>query len=245
MSYNQLKIKDIEQIYEKIYFNACELIEDAELLYDHNRYARAYLAAQIAFEELGKLPMLYTTALNLYNGIDIEWKDLNFKLRNHKAKTSLSLAIVMMFEKFIIKYEEEDRGYTKGDKFIMPKDMASFKEILDNDLFSIDMERFYKAFKDTDMQKDFLLRKDIAEYMNDYKNHSLYADFKEGVFLMPSEIIDRETCRKRLQTVLLQKKYLEMTALHKNGFRLYKYEENQGYSDLREIIDEKIKGWEK
>ncbi|PFF31879.1 hypothetical protein CN327_18265 [Bacillus cereus] len=46
------------------------------------QYARAYLCAHIAFEEFGKLPMLYTVALNVYNGIKTDWKRLNKRIRD-------------------------------------------------------------------------------------------------------------------------------------------------------------------
>lgn len=62
MSFNQLKVEDIEGISLKIYENANELLEDAELLYNHEKYARAHACAQFSIEEFGKLPMLYTVA---------------------------------------------------------------------------------------------------------------------------------------------------------------------------------------
>lgn len=82
MSFNQLKLEDIKKIYTKIYENACELIDEAEILLQHKKYARAYLSAHISVEEFGKLPMLHSVALNVHNGVKVDWKALNKRLRN-------------------------------------------------------------------------------------------------------------------------------------------------------------------
>lgn len=240
MGYNQLKIEDIENIYSKIYFNACELIEDAELLYKYERYARSYLAAQIAFEELGKLPMLYTVAIKLHNGIEVNWKDISSRLRNHRTKSSTSLSIVEMFEKAFIQLEDVGGLLQEGDKLIMPHDIESFKKILDNNSFTFNFLEVFKSYKEEDLGEEYLIRQSKAKYLNDYKNHSLYSDFREGEFLMPSEIIDEEKCRRRLRAVLLQQKIAEITIKNQDGLILFKYGESHFYNALKDIVDEKI-----
>ncbi len=48
--------------------NAAELLQDAELLFRHKRYARAFSLTVLALEELAKPPLLL-------NGIFIESRD--------------------------------------------------------------------------------------------------------------------------------------------------------------------------
>ncbi|WP_045515791.1 AbiV family abortive infection protein [Neobacillus niacini] len=72
MSFNQLKVEDIEKIFSKIYENACELLEESEILYNNGKHARAYLCAHIAFEEFGKLPMLNSVAIDVFFGKNID-----------------------------------------------------------------------------------------------------------------------------------------------------------------------------
>lgn len=241
MSFNQLKVEDIEAIYKKIYSNACELIEDAELLYEHQRYARSYLSAQIAFEELGKLPMLFTAALKLYNGSKVDWRDLSSRLRNHKTKNSSSFAIAMMFSRAFTMIEGKDGEDKTEEEYDIPRDLETFKELLNENVYAIDIIEIFRGFKEGDLKQDYLIRKALSEYLNDLKNHSLYADFKDGQFLKPSEVIDEEKCRKRLKTVLLQQKFAEITIQKQGGFKLFKYENAHYYNALREIIDERMK----
>jgi len=54
LSLNQLKVKEVEELFNKIYDNACELLDDAEILFSKKKYARAYFCSHIAFEEFGK-----------------------------------------------------------------------------------------------------------------------------------------------------------------------------------------------
>jgi AbiV family abortive infection protein len=85
LSLNQLKVEEVEEIFKKIYDNACELLDDAEILFSHKKYARAYLCSHIAFEEFGKLPMLNSVALGICYGKKVDWKKFNRRFRNHKS----------------------------------------------------------------------------------------------------------------------------------------------------------------
>lgn len=95
---------EIEEVFKKIYDNACELLDDAELLFRHKKYARAYLCSHIAFEEFGKLPLLNTVALDIHYGKKVDWKKLNRMFRNHKSKITQSYtAIIMILNDFLKK----------------------------------------------------------------------------------------------------------------------------------------------
>jgi AbiV family abortive infection protein len=230
VSLNQLKVEELQEIYNLIYKNACELIEEAELLYNHQKYARSYLCAHIALEEFGKLPMLVTTALNVYNGLKVDWKDLNKRLRNHKTKTSLSYAMLMLMENAFRKYElgnEKEVNKDYIDKILLNNEnLQEFKAFIESENLTIDLNEVFSAFKTKNLLEDFQIRTAISEMLNDYKNHSLYADFKEGEFLKPSDVIDEKRCRKRIMLALIQKKIVEMANIHNKGFKLFKFNES-------------------
>jgi AbiV family abortive infection protein len=79
----------IAQIYEactKILENAHELMADAELLLGNGRYPRAFTTAHLALEELAKLPVLHTLAIELARGRRVDWHAVDRRLRNHEVK---------------------------------------------------------------------------------------------------------------------------------------------------------------
>jgi AbiV family abortive infection protein len=78
--------------------NARELLAEAELLFEHRKWARAYALAHLSSEELAKLPILAATGVRLVNGVTINWKDLDSRLRSHSAKLK-GLLFVDLFDK--------------------------------------------------------------------------------------------------------------------------------------------------
>lgn len=66
--------------------NAKDLYEDANILYNHERLARAYYLLCIANEELGKSIMITSSIVDLV-AEDIDWQKFWKRLRNHKDKT--------------------------------------------------------------------------------------------------------------------------------------------------------------
>ncbi|MGF6947548.1 AbiV family abortive infection protein [Neobacillus sp. B4I6] len=232
MSFNQLKVNDIQEIYLKIYKNACELIEEAEILYKYEKYARAYLCAHIAIEEFGKLPMLFTVALRVYNKEKINWKELNKRLRNHKSKTSTAYALMMMMENAFVKIElRKESTEVKDERINMPNnDLEEFKAFIESDNLAVDLNEMFKTFDSADFMEDFKIRSALSEMLNDYKNHSLYADYFDNKFVKPSDVIDEERSRKRIILSLIQKKIIDISEIPKNGFRLFKFDE--GYYNI-------------
>ena len=243
MSFNQLKVGEIEKIYTKIYENACELIDEAELLLEHKKYARAYLSAHISVEEFGKLPMLHTVALNVHNGVKVDWKALNKRLRDHKQKTSLSYAIQMLVDKALFDFEYDKLGtkvYSLDDvekeKYY---DIEEFKSFLERiDLSKLNPESLIDALFSSS-KEEFIYRQALADLLNDYKNHSLYADFYKEEFLKPSEVIDKYRCKRRIMMALFQKKLNGLLNIQNDGFRLYKYED-VGFNDVLVHLEKKI-----
>ena len=81
-----LSIGEIEELRKLILENAEELSEEASILFNNKKYARAYTLSHLASEELAKLPILSKLALDLINGKDVNWKKIDKKLNSHTEK---------------------------------------------------------------------------------------------------------------------------------------------------------------
>jgi AbiV family abortive infection protein len=213
MNLNQLKQQDVQEIYKKVYENGCELLEDADLLYSHEKFSRAYLCAHIAFEEFGKLPMLNTVLLDLRKGKKVNWKTLNKRFRDHKGKISMSYALSLTFSNQVVMkyklYENEQNLHTY------------FNEIRGFIESGIDirqaLEEFLVVHTNPELTLDtFSFRQDISKQLNDNKNLSLYADYKGREFLKPSESITFLDCEHIIMMSLIQKRIVNLKAI-KNG----------------------------
>ena len=226
MSFNQLKVEDIEKIFIKIYENACELLEEAELLYNHEKYARAYLCAHIAFEEFGKLPMLNTVVLNINQGIKTDWKKLNRRIRDHKQKitqsyTTVSYVLKKLIEKYKGQRSNKEYKSQKSNKIpVFDNKLEEIKYVIENEIEINPMDILDYA-KSPDRINDLKIIKCMSLLLNEYKNSSLYADFNEGRFLKPSESIDKETCEYALILAYIQKKFIDIPKIHIHGYKPY------------------------
>lgn len=80
---NALSVAEIEALRALVLQNAGELLAEAELLFQHKRFARTYTLAHLSSEELAKLPLLASVGVSLVNGGTINWKKLDKKLRSH------------------------------------------------------------------------------------------------------------------------------------------------------------------
>jgi AbiV family abortive infection protein len=242
MSFNQLKVNDIEKIFCKIYENACELIEDAELLYNHEKYASAYLCAHIAFEEFGKLPMLNTVALNVHYGMKTDWKKLNKRIRDHKRKLSQSYGTISFVIEELSKeintdsYEENQNEDIKNS--LLKISLEEIKDFINNHL-EINPERLLEHTFNANLNEQAQRKYSISMLLNDYKNSSLYADFIDGNFMKPSESIDKEICIFGIIIALTQKKFIDLPKIHFDGFKL-----DEISDEIKEEL-ENLKKWYK
>lgn len=93
--------------------NAMELISDAELLFENERYARCYCLCQLAIEEAGKAFLIY----NFYNSLQLDkrnefdFNDFNKKFRNHKLKTQEANTIEFIM--YAEKKDEDIKNFTQ------------------------------------------------------------------------------------------------------------------------------------
>lgn len=81
-----LSFGKLEEAYIFVYENAKELLEESRLLFENKRYARAYALAQIAYEELAKLPIIYQEATRSFFKEGHDWKAFYKRLRSHESK---------------------------------------------------------------------------------------------------------------------------------------------------------------
>lgn len=90
--------KEIQIAYKKTFYNGCELLEESQLLYDNNKYARAYLLAHIAIEEWARCIML-ASAIMKFKIRALDVKRLLNRQTNHKSKIALAYSFVEMLKK--------------------------------------------------------------------------------------------------------------------------------------------------
>ncbi|WP_197278913.1 AbiV family abortive infection protein [Lysinibacillus sp. ZYM-1] len=72
------------------YKNGFDLLVEAKLLYENERYTRAYTLAHLSFEELGKLPMINTYMYKVVHGSQYDVQHLMKRMRDHKEKIQVS-----------------------------------------------------------------------------------------------------------------------------------------------------------
>lgn len=88
---------DYFEAIEKSLANARELIEEAEILAEKNKVARAYTLFQFSIEEVGKAFLTFTFVLKGDIDNDVETKKFQRDYTNHLAKTEFSQGIDFMF----------------------------------------------------------------------------------------------------------------------------------------------------
>jgi AbiV family abortive infection protein len=88
---------DYFEAIEKSLANARELIEDAEVLGEKNKVARAYTLFQFSIEEVGKAFLTFTFVLKGDIESDLETKRFQKDFTNHLTKTEFSQGIDFMF----------------------------------------------------------------------------------------------------------------------------------------------------
>jgi len=81
-----LTIYELYGLRLRIFENAGSLCREAQLLLDHGYYARAYLLAHLAVEELGKIPIVASVIRAIRDGTVVDWKATQERFRNHQSK---------------------------------------------------------------------------------------------------------------------------------------------------------------
>jgi AbiV family abortive infection protein len=113
MARYSLENVDIMQVtngFFQSYDNAISLIEDADLLFQNNRYTRAFSLSHLANEEIGKAILLFNLYITLLQGKreEVNFKVIEQEFRDHKSKINHSSFVDFMFnsEKKLSKEEK-------------------------------------------------------------------------------------------------------------------------------------------
>lgn len=121
-----LTFNQLERAYIKIHENASELIEEARILLDNEKYARAYFLAQIASEEIGKLPIIFQEATKSYYKEKHDWKRFNKRLRSHIDKNRMTETISQFPQ------HDGDEIRKKADKLNLFKNSSLYADLENN-----------------------------------------------------------------------------------------------------------------
>lgn len=81
-----MSLKESNEVMTKILENAEQLVEEASLLLDNNRFARAYTLAHLACEETAKIPMVTNAVCSSILNDDMDWKKFYNRMRSHNEK---------------------------------------------------------------------------------------------------------------------------------------------------------------
>ena len=117
---NVSKDKIIQGI-RKSFDNAVELLSEADILSEKNKWARAYTLCQLAIEELAKITLLFNLLIDKINGYPIDYSDCNTQFMDHALKTKLSIETEMFFFQLYKKETGQDwidNVIKKGEEFI-------------------------------------------------------------------------------------------------------------------------------
>lgn len=138
-----LTFQKLEHAYIVTYENAKELLEESKLLLENKRYARAYFLAQICYEEIAKLPIIYQEATRSFYRETHDWKRFYKRLRNHEDKNRMNIVSERLFISEE-RYEEHFKDVNGRTKMVNTLKNAS--------LYSdLDVKNF---FKPSDMVKE-------------------------------------------------------------------------------------------
>ena len=101
-----MNLSQIISARKKIISNAEDLIVEADILYQKKRFPRSFALAHLACEELSKLPMLNTAALNVLIGEDTDWKSINKRLSSHIDKLRMSAGMDYLWSE--VRFDDSD-----------------------------------------------------------------------------------------------------------------------------------------
>ncbi|MFX3673303.1 MAG: AbiV family abortive infection protein [Paenisporosarcina sp.] len=136
---------EIQSAYSKIFFNASELLEEADILFKNQRYARAYLLAHIASEELARCIML-SSAIMKYKIRALDVKKLNRRQTSHLSKIQIAYNFINLLKNY--------------------NSPLNIENILEVSMKVVDINNF-PGEKETQRLNDM---KNAAFYVDQYKN---------------------------------------------------------------------------
>lgn len=149
--------------------NASSLLEEAELLFQNNRTARAYSLAYMACEECGKLSILVGAATRIILNEPIDWKIFWKRFRSHSSKASQFLG----FARAIPMIQEATKTETKTVDLGTLIAKAAAGVLIGPTLFEDRNSSFYCDFKEGSftMPSDEIKREMATQMIGFAKEH--------------------------------------------------------------------------
>jgi len=117
---------------QKCIENARELFDEAEILKQNNKYARAYTLYHLASEEIGKTSLVYDFLLKNDYSEEIKRTFLN-KYRDHKSKIELSTKVLKVA---ILILEDEISRDTLNQLSYSKEAISFFNDTKNNSLYT-------------------------------------------------------------------------------------------------------------
>ncbi len=92
-----LTLAQLKEASIKSFNNAIELLDDAEILFNSNRYARTLFLIRISQEEFGKFLIVNETIIKSIHEENIDWPKFWQRLSKHEEKTYKYSSVVKEF----------------------------------------------------------------------------------------------------------------------------------------------------
>ncbi|MFJ5751667.1 AbiV family abortive infection protein [Peribacillus frigoritolerans] len=182
MSLNNFK--ELQMGYSKTFYNASELLEESQLLFDNEKFARAYLLAHIAIEEFARCIMLSSASMKFkIRALDVP--KLIKRQTNHKSKIELAYSLVNTMKGYKSPLNDEDRINILSS-FASPRSIINEEEIqklnkLKNASFYVDQynnstkspNEVISIEQANELISSALLVKELIEYNKWHENDNL------------------------------------------------------------------------
>jgi AbiV family abortive infection protein len=200
-----------EKMVEAIYFtleNAKGLYEEAKILQENNKCARAYSLYHLAFEECGRFYMIHNLLLQYASG-EIKLKELNYgtlkKLGYERHDLKISKSFLGLFVTEILYLHDSTKVL----------DIEDFQKTNAEALAKLTEE--YNKLKEQEIELNIL------------KNVGLYVSFKDNEFHLPDDTITLS------QFINIEK--LAKIGLNSMEANIKYIEAKGGYSKMRENFE--------
>jgi len=200
-----------EKMVNAIYFtlkNAKALYEEAKILKEHNKSARAYSLYHLAFEECGRFYMLHNLLLQYAAG-EIKLKELNYgtlkKLGYERHDLKISKSFLGLFVTSILYLHN------------------STKNLVIEDFKNTNAEAIAK------LKEEYNKLKEQETELNRLKNVGLYVSFKDNEFNLPDNTIT--------QSQFMNIEKLAKMGLDSMEANIEYIESKGGYSKMRENFE--------
>jgi len=118
MNLEKLLNDEIEIGIEKSLENAKELIEEGDILFNANRFCRAYCLYQLATEEIGKSRLLFALIMNRKLGEEIDYKEVNKEFIHHQTKSKSALTFEMIALLVMYSNKKDKSAQERKKKFL-------------------------------------------------------------------------------------------------------------------------------